>query len=109
MARWKKRASPLHARRNKLKPLIRARGQNCFYCGDFMVLAEITIEHLTAKANGGSNKRENLYLAHKDCNQMAGHMDYLQKMALRRELHRKHGNKLGGCPTSNKLRNKQEK
>lgn len=105
MAYWpKKKRKPKHynaiwAKRDKLRPLIRKRGQDCFYCGRFMNLMEITIEHLTAKANGGSNKRENLYLAHKECNQMAGHMDYLQKMALRRELHRKYKNKLGGCPT----------
>lgn len=57
------------------KQLIERDGLNCWLCGQILIenLPEtnpfrISIDHVLDKALGGSNKIENLKLAHSDCN-----------------------------------------
>lgn len=57
-------------------------GDKCFYCGEPMD-DDVTLEHLLAKAHGGSNVMANLVLAHSECNRKAGHLSLVEKLALR--------------------------
>jgi len=59
-------------RERKIASIIALRGAFCFYCGDPMRTEDMTIEHLIAKSNGGTNALHNLYLAHDWCNKEAG-------------------------------------
>lgn len=57
-------------------------GDNCFFCRKPLA-DEVTIEHLIALAHGGPNHISNLFLAHRECNQRAGHLSAPEKIALR--------------------------
>ena len=59
-------------RANLINRIIERDGAGCFYCGRFMSVGDITIEHLHAKTNGGSDKFYNLKIAHRKCNSDAG-------------------------------------
>jgi len=65
-----------------VRALLERDGGNCFFCrqplGD-----DITVEHLVAVAHGGPNHISNLFLAHGDCNQRAGHLSAPEKIAMR--------------------------
>ncbi len=56
------------AKRNKRERLIQQYGPYCCYCGKHLPREEMTIEHLIAKRDGGSNAIENLRLACFRCN-----------------------------------------
>lgn len=62
-------------------------GDHCFFCGAALD-GDVTVEHLIAVAHGGPNHISNLFLAHAQCNQAAGHMSGPEKveMALRLRL-----------------------
>lgn len=73
---------------------IRARdGDDCWACGGTLLFdappnstKAATIEHLQAKANGGSNDLDNLVLTHPGCNRMLGTKPVEQKRAIRAKL-----------------------
>lgn len=48
-------------------------GEDCFFCGQPLD-GDVTVEHLVAVAHGGPNHISNLFLAHAECNQKAGHL-----------------------------------
>jgi len=56
------------AKRNKRERLIQQYGPYCCYCSKYLPKEEMTIEHLMAKRDGGSNAIENLRLACFYCN-----------------------------------------
>lgn len=65
------------SQRRKIRSALRARyGDNCYLCGRPMTFdkaygntdAYATIDHLIASVAGGSDKLENLRLAHNVCN-----------------------------------------
>jgi 5-methylcytosine-specific restriction endonuclease McrA len=56
------------ARRNKKERLIAMYGSYCCYCGKYLRRREMTLEHLIAKRDGGSNAIENLRIACYYCN-----------------------------------------
>lgn len=59
-------------RREEVKNSLYARdGNNCGICRKLLG-AKSTIDHKIAKSKGGSNRRENLQLAHKLCNRKKG-------------------------------------
>lgn len=63
--------------------LLKRDGDLCFYCGgkmDFSTHADVTIEHLIPKARGGTRSKENLVLAHGDCNSKMGSKNLNQKV-----------------------------
>ena len=73
-------------RRKRLNKITRIRkrdGKNCFYCGLKLAMGDVTIEHLEAKGNGGSNNIENLRIAHKECNGKARDLPVDKKLLLR--------------------------
>lgn len=84
-------------RGNRQKTVVRllARdGNDCWYCAKPLG-EDITLEHLTPLALGGSWADDNLALAHKGCNKAAGHLTRFEKEKLRDELQKSPGS--GGC------------
>ncbi len=48
---------------------------------------DMTLEHLLAKANGGTNQLANLVLAHEVCNAAAKDMSIMDKVLFRELMH----------------------
>lgn len=69
--------------KRKRGALLARDGDKCFYCREPMDELDMTIEHLLAKAHGGSNAMANLVLAHSECNRKAGKLSLVEKLALR--------------------------
>lgn len=42
----------------------------CKWCGQIVSPEESSIDHIVPKSKGGTNRRDNLALAHKRCNQL---------------------------------------
>lgn len=70
--------------------LIARDGNLCFFCGgqfdDSNPNLSVTLEHLLAISNGGSNHIANLVLAHQGCNVRAADMSLVDKIKLRENL-----------------------
>jgi len=75
-------------RTSQYKKSVRMRdGDECFYCGvDVEDEKNMTLEHLLSLAHGGRNRLENMAIAHKKCNEMAGKMSVVEKVKLRDRL-----------------------
>lgn len=90
----------LPGKRNLLRQKLYERdGTLCFYCGEELIHPDITFEHLVASRFGGSNRIENLVLAHAKCNGAAGHLPVVEKIKFRETL--QYGKPLGyynHCP-----------
>lgn len=82
--------APEKERRKKLDILTRTilerDGDLCFYCALIMPPDDMTREHLLAVNSGGINHIDNLVLAHRACNQRAGHLPVIKKVLLRDQL-----------------------
>lgn len=50
--------------------LLKRDGNKCKICGFELSDTDISIDHIIAKCNGGSNRLENLQLVHRHCNSM---------------------------------------
>lgn len=74
--RAKLRGSSVH------KALLARDGDRCFYCNSRLG-DDQTREHLVAAANGGSDRLDNLVLAHHACNVKAGELSLVDKIKLR--------------------------
>lgn len=61
--------------------LLKRDGDACFFCG-LDLGGDITVEHLVAVAHGGPNHVSNLFLAHAECNQAAGHLSAPEKVRM---------------------------
>lgn len=57
-------------------------GDACFFCRKPLG-TDMTIEHLVAKVHGGPDHISNLFLAHKKCNEAAGHLSAVEKIRAR--------------------------
>lgn len=69
-----------------IRSLAERDGQECFYCGKEMEVNTETLEHMLPINKGGNNHLANLALCHKECNELAGHMDVIEKVKLRDKL-----------------------
>lgn len=67
----------------EIRTLLERDGYLCFYCDTMMFDDEISREHLLPKVHGGSNHIGNMVLAHKKCNEIAGHKSLIEKIKLR--------------------------
>jgi hypothetical protein len=78
-----KRATGNKKRRAKFVETIRERdGDDCFYCGRHVDEDTESVEHLLSITHGGAPEHiANLFLAHHVCNQMAGHLSVVEKIA----------------------------
>ena len=75
---------PSQAEKRRRK-LVARDGDECWFCGRTMG-DDVTIEHLVAKAKGGSNHIENFALAHKRCNALAADKPLVEKIAMRARM-----------------------
>jgi hypothetical protein len=81
----------VEARRAKLrgsavhKALLARDGDRCFYCGRKLGTDQ-SREHLVSAAHGGSDRLDNLALAHHACNVKAGELSLIDKIKLRDRL-----------------------
>jgi len=65
------------------RPLIRllfAQGKKCFFCKEPLPIAEASVEHLVAKANGGSDHDGNCVACCKSLNTLLGSMSLKEKI-----------------------------
>jgi len=67
----------------QIRQLLARDGNKCFYCNQEMNDNEMSEEHLLSLIHGGSNRMENKVLAHKECNNIAGHKTVFEKVKLR--------------------------
>jgi 5-methylcytosine-specific restriction endonuclease McrA len=67
--------------RSTVGALMARDGDLCFFCGAPLD-GDVTVEHLIAIAHGGPNHISNLFLAHAQCNQAAGHMSAPEKVEM---------------------------
>lgn len=77
--RAKLRGSAVH------KALLERDGDKCFYCGRKLGQDQ-SREHLVAAANGGTDRLDNLALAHHACNVKAGELSLIEKIKLRDKM-----------------------
>lgn len=79
-------ASPTKSKGMNLRAkLLKRDGDECWFCGAAMG-DDQTIEHLIAKARGGSNTLDNYALAHRKCNADAADLPLVDKLAMRERL-----------------------
>lgn len=70
----------------KFKAIIDRDGYECFYCAIGLTPETDSVEHLLAKAHGGSSHISNLVLACKPHNREAGHLSIAEKVRMRDQL-----------------------
>lgn len=62
---------------------LRARdGDLCFFCQMCVNLQTESEEHLVARTHGGPDNLANKFLAHRRCNELAGHLSAVEKIKL---------------------------
>jgi hypothetical protein len=87
------RATPKTKRQQKSTPRIQAirerDGGCCFFCLKPVSVEEESEEHLVPVTAGGPNHISNLFLAHRLCNQRAGHLSAPEKIRMHVEAHMK--------------------
>lgn len=66
--------------------LIERDGPGCFYCPEPIPPGFETIEYLIPLTSGGPNHLSNSAIAHRRCNELAGHKSLFEKIRLRDEL-----------------------
>ena len=64
----------------QLNRLMFLQGGLCFFCGESLLAAEASVEHLLASANGGSNSEENCIACCKSLNAILGHKSLKEKL-----------------------------
>lgn len=74
------------AKDRRREALLKRDGKWCFYCGREMPPDDRTIEHVVSLVHGGSNRLENLVMAHSKCNELANNMMVVHKVNLRDRL-----------------------
>jgi len=59
-------------KKNLRKQLEQGKLITCQYCKKNITLKEFTLDHVIAKSKGGKNKKSNLIIACKNCNERKG-------------------------------------
>lgn len=62
------------AAQTALKNAFEKHGGHCHYCKKAIKKTEFSIDHVEAKAKGGSDSLQNLVISHKNCNLAKGQM-----------------------------------
>src|SRR5262245_9850256 len=63
-----------------LTRLLFAQGGQCFFCKESLPATDASVEHLVARANGGSNRDENCVVCCKSLNGLLGSMSLKEKI-----------------------------
>lgn len=66
---------------SKLARLLYLQSGRCFFCGEPLLQADASIEHLHPTSRGGSRSEDNEVVCHKTLNQIFGDMDLKSKFA----------------------------
>ncbi len=66
----------------KKKAMAKRQNGRCFYCTLRLPHSDMTWEHLVARAHGGSNKSNNLRVAHQKCNGLVADIPVQIKLRL---------------------------
>lgn len=64
----------------QLERLLFLQGGRCFFCGGALPKVEASVEHLTAKANGGANNDDNCVACCKALNHLLGNLPLKEKL-----------------------------
>lgn len=80
-----KRSSP------RMQAIRKRDGDRCFFCLMPVSADDESEEHLVAVTHGGPTHISNLFLAHRLCNQRAGHLSAPEKIALHVTAHLRKG------------------
>jgi len=75
-------------RERRVQKLLERDGRQCWLCARPIIAGEETIEHLKAKAAGGTNDLENLVLCHSGCNVHLKDRPVARKFRMRVKWHR---------------------
>lgn len=79
--RWHKRR-----RGSLIRILMKRDGGGCYYCGRYLLYEDTTLDHKVPKAEGGSDRKSNLVVSCRPCNEAKGAMSAAEfKAQLRRE------------------------
>jgi hypothetical protein len=65
-----------------LERLMFAQGGLCFFCRQALPIADASVEHLVASANGGGNNLENCVVCCKSLNRLLGSMSLKEKIQI---------------------------
>jgi 5-methylcytosine-specific restriction endonuclease McrA len=60
-------------------------GDACFFCHREVSIDDESVEHLVAVTHGGPDHIANMALAHRTCNDAAGHLSLMDKIRMREE------------------------
>ncbi len=71
-ARTRKSGGQNSNRKRKLKLELLDRGDKCSICGLPVEPKEATLDHVVPRSKGGRGTKDNLKLAHYECNQLKG-------------------------------------
>lgn len=63
-----------------LERLLFAQGGVCFFCKKLLSMADASVEHLVASANGGANRDDNCVVCCKSLNALLGSMSLKEKI-----------------------------
>ncbi len=66
---------------SKLECMLFLQHGKCFFCGEPLLIADASIEHLNPKSRGGSSSEDNEVVCHKALNQVFGDLDLKRKFA----------------------------
>ena len=64
--------------RNTRAKVLKRDGYRCFYCGKVLSKKSATMDHVEARAKGGSNGRKNLVSSCVECNRAKGSKSILE-------------------------------
>lgn len=73
----------------------------CALCGEYVEIEDASRDHIIPRAFGGGNGRDNIQLAHKQCNNLKGDIVYPDdwQEQLKREMNIPHGYECRYCRT----------
>jgi 5-methylcytosine-specific restriction endonuclease McrA len=78
--------------------ILRRDGDRCHFCGQRLLAAECTIEHLIPRSRGGSDRLDNQALSCRSCNQLKGQMTEQELIQWAHAVVAVHPERPGGGP-----------
>lgn len=88
---WSSGAATIRNRKSTvtIRSIRKRDGDQCFFCLEYVSIADESEEHLVPITAGGPQHISNKFLAHKACNARAGHISAPEKIAIHVHAHLK--------------------